>query len=293
MRDLVAGERAPVEDELVLALVEPLRPPLALALVALDRSRRGSSIFPPIDSHSRELRPGARFEEEGRLHLSLRQLPPEVERLALLAYLSGGPGGGASFRDYASLTLTFGALRFRVDLVSRPETALILVEIYRHAGGWRVAANGGGFVQGLFGAADSFGLDQNWAGRLTGEGRPGTDGREAPGRERRPGTASGSGVAIDRCHVLSNAHVVEDAADISIVGDGRSMAAQLVFADPRNDLALLRVEQPLPARARFRPGLDLHLGEEVVALGFPLQGLLGSGPQASAGQHRRPMRGRQ
>ena len=35
--------------------------------------------------------------------------------------------------------------------------------------------------------------------------------------------------------------------------------------------------------ARFRPGVDLHLGEEVVALGFPLQGLLGSGPQASAG----------
>jgi S1-C subfamily serine protease len=83
--------------------------------------------------------------------------------------------------------------------------------------------------------------------------------------------------------VLSNAHVIEDAAAIKVVGEGRSMAAELVFADPRNDLALLRAEQPLPASIRFRPGLDLHLGEEVVALGFPLQGLLGSGPQASAG----------
>jgi S1-C subfamily serine protease len=29
--------------------------------------------------------------------------------------------------------------------------------------------------------------------------------------------------------------------------------------------------------------VGLHLGEDVVALGFPLQGLLGTGPQASAG----------
>jgi S1-C subfamily serine protease len=253
-------------------------------LVALDRSRRASDAFPPIDTTRRELRPGARFEEEGQLHLSLRQVSPAVERLALIAYLSSGPGGGMSFRDYRALTLHAGPLRFTVDLVNRAETALILAEVYRHSGGWRLAANGGGFVQGLFGAADSFGLDQGWAGRLTGGGQNHAhdEPERDPGRAR-GGAASGSGVAIGRCHVLSNAHVVEDASDISVLGDGRSMAAELVFADPRNDLALLRVEQALPAVARFRPGLDLHLGEDVVALGFPLQGLLGSGPQASAG----------
>lgn len=61
------------------------------------------------------------------------------------------------------------------------------------------------------------------------------------------------------------------------------MTADLVFSDMRNDLALLRVDAILPEIAAFRPGLDLHLGEDIVVLGFPLKGLLGSGPQASAG----------
>jgi S1-C subfamily serine protease len=282
MRDLVPGERVAVAADLQLVLAEPVRPPLGLALVGLDRSRRASGAFPPIDSVRRELRPAARFEDEGRLALSLAAVPGEVERLALVAYLTTGPGGGTSFRDYGALTLAAGQFRFRVDLTGRPDTAVILAELYRHAGGWKLAANGGGFVQGLRGVAEAFGIEPGWARRLS----PGaaTEREASPGPDRGQGArASGSGVAVDRRHVLSNAHVVEDATAIGIVGDGRSMAAELVFADPRNDLALLRVNQPLPAVVRFRPGLDLHLGEDVVALGFPLQGLLGSGAQASAG----------
>jgi S1-C subfamily serine protease len=281
MRDLVPGERVAVGAEIELALAEAVRPPLALALVALDRSRRASAAFPPIDSASRELRPAARFGEDDRLALSLGELPPEVERLALIAYLAGGAGGGTSFRAFGYLTLLAAGFRFRVELVDRADTAIILAELYRHGGGWKIAANGGGFIQGLSGVAEAFGIDPAWARRLTGGPSARGDHGPEPDRERGPG--SGSGVSVDRHHVLSNAHVIEDAAAIKVVGEGRSMAAELVFADPRNDLALLRAEQPLPASIRFRPGLDLHLGEEVVALGFPLQGLLGSGPQASAG----------
>lgn len=279
MRDLVAGERTEVGNALTLVLAEPLRPPLALALIGLDRARKVCRDFAPIDATSRELRPGAHFEEGGQLALMLSDLPAQVERLALVAYLSSGAGGGVSFRDYRALTLDADGMRFRVDLVDRADTALILVEIYRHAGRWRMAADGGGFFHGLFGVASAFGIDEAWARRLIGDAPS-----RAPGSDRARGSnSSGSGVAIDPRHILSNAHVVEDARDINAIGEGRSMAAELVFADPRNDLALLRVEQPLPALARFRPGVDLHLGEEVVALGFPLQGLLGSGPQASAG----------
>lgn len=283
MRDLVPGERAAVGEELSLRLLEPLHPPLKLALVALDGGRKASSGFAPIDSTSREMRPGARFEDGGRLALSLGDLPREVERLALVAFLASGPGGGMSFRDYGALTLLGGSVRFRVELEDRPETALILAELYRHGAGWKLAANGGGFVQGLAGVAEAFTIDGSWARRLL----HGPAAREEGGAERggrQPGSqSSGSGVAVDARHVLSNAHVVEEASRITVLGDGRSHAAELVFADPRNDLALLRVEQPLPAVARFRAGLDLHLGEDVVALGFPLQGLLGSGAQASAG----------
>jgi S1-C subfamily serine protease len=284
MRDLVAGERTMVGEEVSLHLVEPLRPPLSLALIALDQGRKASRAFLPIDAVSREMRPAARFADGGRLSLSLRQMPGEVERLAVVAFLTGGPGGGVSFRDFGALTLATDAARFRLDLTERPETALILAEVYRHGGGWKLAANRGGFVQGLTGLADKFAIEPNWARRLLDkpaarEGEP----ERGYDQDRGGSQTSGSGVAVGRHHVLSNAHVVEDAGAVSVLGEGRTLPAELVFADPRNDLALLRVEQPLPAVARFRPGLDLHLGEDVVALGFPLQGLLGSGPQASAG----------
>jgi S1-C subfamily serine protease len=112
-------------------------------------------------------------------------------------------------------------------------------------------------------------------------------GTGSSGDERHPprqGTSfSGSGFGIDDRHILTNAHVIEGAHSIAIAGERISSPAELVFSDPRNDIALLRVEQPLPAAARFRDVLDLHLGEDVIVLGFPLQGLLGSGPQATAG----------
>jgi S1-C subfamily serine protease len=46
---------------------------------------------------------------------------------------------------------------------------------------------------------------------------------------------------------------------------------------------MLRVTEDLEAAAQFRDGLEIHLGEDIVVLGFPLQGLLGSGPQVTAG----------
>ena len=279
MRDLVAGERVGVGDALTLTLDAPLRPPLALAVIALDAVRRGSAAWPPLDSVARELRPAARFDEGGALHLALSALPAAVERLAVVAFVTSGPGGGVTFRDLGALAVTTGDLRFRVDLIDRADTALILVELYRHGGGWRLAANGGGFVHGLPALASAHGVDEGWARRVGGGSGP----DHAPDRERRRDGATGSGVAVDARHVLTNAHVVEDARRIDVGGERGTLASELVFSDAQNDLALLRVAEPLPAAARFRSGLELHLGEEVVALGFPLQGLLGSGPQASAG----------
>ena len=278
MRDLVAGERVGVGDALTLSLDAPLRPPLALAVIALDAARRGSTAWPPLDSVARELRPAARFNEGGALHLTLSALPAVVERLAIVAFVTSGPGG-VTFRDLGALAVTAGELRFRIDLIDRADTALILVELYRHGGGWRLAANGGGCVHGLPALASAYGVDESWARRVGGGSGP----DHAPDRERRRDGATGSGVAVDARHVLTNAHVVEDARRIEVGGERGILASELVFSDAQNDLALLRVAERLPAAARFRSGLELHLGEEVVALGFPLQGLLGSGPQASAG----------
>jgi serine protease Do len=82
----------------------------------------------------------------------------------------------------------------------------------------------------------------------------------------------GSGVLIDReGHVLTNQHVVARADRVKVaLGDGREFDAELVGADPTNDLAVLRVltEEQLPFTPPGRSD-DLMVGEPVIAIGNP------------------------
>ncbi|MFO1372660.1 MAG: serine protease [Candidatus Competibacteraceae bacterium] len=56
-----------------------------------------------------------------------------------------------------------------------------------------------------------------------------------------------------------------------------------MFADPINDLALLRADASPSGVAVFRDGAQARLGETVIVVGYPLGGLLGSGPQVTTG----------
>jgi S1-C subfamily serine protease len=272
MRDLVAGERAPIAGEPIFALAGDGAEQPTLALIALDVHRRTSPEFAPIDSASREMRPAATFEDATRLRVSFDALPPGVERLMLIAFDRG------SQPIARMITLVTDEVRFAADLRGRADAAVVLIECYRHGGGWRLAANGQGYAQGLSAFAAAYGIDHQWVERLIPRLHPGGD-HDRP----RGGPSSGSGVAIEQHHLLTNAHVVEGTTSVTVHVGGRPFAASTVFSDPRNDLALLRVETPLPGVAQFRSQVGLHLGEDIVALGFPLQGLLGTGPQASAG----------
>lgn len=83
-------------------------------------------------------------------------------------------------------------------------------------------------------------------------------------------TQEGSGWALDHDLVVTNAHVVAGADEISIRTRGRSHRAQVVAFDPGRDLALLSVEgldaRPLPL------GTDASRGDEVALAGYPLGG---------------------
>jgi len=91
--------------------------------------------------------------------------------------------------------------------------------------------------------------------------------------QRRFETVVGSGVVIERDgHVLTNAHVVDGAASLSITLDsGTRTPARVLGMDTVTDLALLRIEtpSPLPA-ARLGDSSALHVGDEVVAIGNPM-----------------------
>jgi S1-C subfamily serine protease len=107
--------------------------------------------------------------------------------------------------------------------------------------------------------------------------------REFYGYQRRPQAnyARGSGVVIDEDgYVLTNSHVVGDAADIWVqfYDSDEAIPAERVELSQSKDVALLRLKPKQPRKFRalkFAQDDDLLLGETVIALGNPF-GLGGS-----------------
>jgi S1-C subfamily serine protease len=88
------------------------------------------------------------------------------------------------------------------------------------------------------------------------------------------GTATGSGFVIDeQGHILTNAHVVDGAEQISVkLGDNQpTVDGKVVGRDPSSDLALVQVDpdqvdlHPLP----LDDSSDTQVGDPVVAIGNP------------------------
>ncbi|MFI5714105.1 trypsin-like peptidase domain-containing protein [Kribbella sp. NPDC051620] len=90
----------------------------------------------------------------------------------------------------------------------------------------------------------------------------------------RAGRATGSGFAIDQQgHVVTNAHVVEGASDVSLVlSTGRSVDASIIGVDTDNDLAVLQVSGNVEGLRSLTLGRssELHVGDPVLAVGSPL-----------------------
>lgn len=94
----------------------------------------------------------------------------------------------------------------------------------------------------------------------------------------------GTGFIFDEeGHILTNYHVIQDADNIASVTlpDGRSLDVEMVGADERTDIAVLRARSAsaLPC-ARLGDSEDLIVGEWVIAIGNPF-GLMISDPHPS------------
>jgi hypothetical protein len=96
---------------------------------------------------------------------------------------------------------------------------------------------------------------------------------------------SGSGVVVSAAgDILTNDHVIAECSTIRLKGAGYAGEAATVAArDPRNDLALLRADPKATAVAVFRDGRGVRSGDQVVAVGFPLPGLLASEANVTLG----------
>jgi S1-C subfamily serine protease len=114
-----------------------------------------------------------------------------------------------------------------------------------------------------------------------GEGSGNGDAESPPPLERSRGLGTGVVVEEDGT-ILTNLHVVLGVERIEVIfSDGTRSPAEVVGVQPDMDLAVIRAtllpDDLIPAT--LRSTRDLHLGDRVIAVGFPF----GLGPSLSAG----------
>ena len=99
-----------------------------------------------------------------------------------------------------------------------------------------------------------------------------------------PGRSTGTGVVITSDgEILTNSHVIEDSDAVFVLfGDSIDpIPAEVMAADPGNDLALLKVDLDDLTPAVFADPESISIGDEVVAVGFALD--LDGGPTVTRG----------
>lgn len=86
------------------------------------------------------------------------------------------------------------------------------------------------------------------------------------------GVSTGSGFIIDSAgHIVTNNHVIADAASLKVTfSDGTEASATLVGVDPYQDVAVIKVDVPVPATVAFGDSSELRAGDPVLAIGSAL-----------------------
>jgi len=105
-----------------------------------------------------------------------------------------------------------------------------------------------------------------------------------------PESGSGSGVIIDdNGNIVTNYHVIEGARRLEVtLWDQSKYEAQIIGADPNNDLAVIKIEAPQSVLVPIPLGTTerLQVGQKVLAIGNPfgLEGTLTTGIISSLGR---------
>ena len=92
------------------------------------------------------------------------------------------------------------------------------------------------------------------------------------GPRERPFQSAGSGVIFDAKagYILTNAHVVENANEITVtLQDGRDLKAEVVGSDAPSDIAVLKVKPDGLSQIALGDSSRVEVGDFVVAIGNP------------------------
>lgn len=110
---------------------------------------------------------------------------------------------------------------------------------------------------------------------------PRIQGRPGPGMQA---VSSGTGFVVAPRQIMTNHHVVAGCSAMRArLNSGEEIDVAVVADDAQRDLALLRAESDPGPVLSFRRASAVRRGENVVTYGFPLAGLLSSGPTLTTG----------
>jgi S1-C subfamily serine protease len=97
-------------------------------------------------------------------------------------------------------------------------------------------------------------------------------------------SSAGTGFIVSReGHILTNHHVIDECQAVSSKQEGIDSHLRIIARDAKNDLALLQQAEAPNSFATFRSGQYVRPGDGVIAIGFPLRGILASEAQITTG----------
>jgi len=130
---------------------------------------------------------------------------------------------------------------------------------------------------------------QSLARTWTPDSEPSLPARKAelpPTQSQTQPAVTGSGFIVSAHEVVTSYHVIRGCSQIRLSGSSEPAGVPLLAiaaTDVPNDLALLKSETAFTNAATFSNGSALKLGESVIAVGYPLHGVLASSVNVTAG----------
>lgn len=209
------------------------------------------------------------------LTLAMKNLPnAAISRLCVVLYRYGALGP-LDLVGSATLSLP-EVFQHTVPLANETASAIIVAEFYLKQTKWKVRALAETSAYGLAALGRRMGQEIDDRSPFAGNGS------SESGRQQQDAW-TGSAFLVAPQLFMTNAHVVEGAAQIHLSSMQGKIAGELLISDSTNDLALIRVNtslqvQPLP----FRQAQG-QLAEAITTIGYPLATLMGSGVQVTQG----------
>lgn len=172
--------------------------------------------------------------------------PPPQSQAPSAAVPTQAPAAGvaAALPDFAPLVEQYGAAVVNVEVVQKMR---------------QTRGPGGQSNDPLLDFFKRFGLPPPGGGGGQGEG------------DSMPERGTGSGFIVsDDGYILTNAHVVMDADEVTVrLSDRREFSAKVIGSDERSDVALIKIDAKELPTVRIGDPQKLRPGEWVVAIGSP------------------------